>query len=767
MIRRLAMLRCKNELNKFANNNAYASVLLHSTSYFQRKFIRSVSSSSSNTSNNKAVLVDLVGISGKHFTRSECTVCDIQMTTKNNLVQHLISSKHAQQMIPHLNMEDHITECLQNDTRGLTTIINRRNVDLKNNVKNSQLLDAILANNKDDNNNNNKVDLRIDITKMIEKNSNPTANRYQKQKENNSKNRKIGKIRKHEEKDDSLARIFESETEAQVQPSNVVQDHVTEQRVRNVLNLHGKDENNISETLIQLLSTSNPKINQLRNVLEFECKHGTLESIEELLIKNKDICDIIMYTYAIQLCSRNLWWQGCLHIIKMIFNNNELTLTRNLFFYSVIFMCASENDKIIDVFPKCFDIMINDDGIKPDNIILNQLLKGCIQRGTLTLGNRIWQLFDHYNLRKNINSFDLMLQICGNGNDVSRAEEIFSEFNSNNNNNSNKVSEQIIHSFLITLSKCGTLNKFEKYKLSLSKKYGFPKSKQHNYIMLMTAYSRFYNGEKIIETFDEMMNKNIEPNFLSYSLLQSAYFNLQRENYNYNNKDKLDYYYKQVTDIIPQKILTTNEAKMAKKLKNTSKAQTSTNTNTNTPKLPAMMVHKMIRSHLHYYGQNRWYEAFKIIDKLIEDHKIGFWRWEKVYDEWTIDMHSLTIDLAVFGLRYVFVKDQDFILGVKHDLKIVTGVGKHRTGHSRDNDYSLKDCVKYECENWTPKLSLLNTPVHHENEGFVVVNKDDLKMFYDSVNDAKSFVNQTTDTCVKFHQGWTDVDSHSGKIKSL
>ena len=552
-------------------------------------------------------------------------------------------------------------------------------------------------------------------------------------------------------------RCYRKLSQHMLSSENLSTDRVSNQLLESITR---NKENNMSQSnkrgsLTPLERSENKDINRLRDMITFSC--NTKDSIYKVLIDNDKICDISVYNCAIKKCSEKLWWKDCLRIANMVFEKNK---KRSIYFYAILFNAAAVNDKFNDIYPKFYKKMMNDINTKQiteysappstttnnsnnnnnnnntnamSSVVLNSLLKGCVKRGNLETADEIWKLYDKLKIDKNNISFNTIINAYANGNNIRKAEEIFLQCK--------EPSAKTINSFLNGLSKARKYDKFEEYKILVSKKYNFP-TRIEDCNMIMSSYLRFKMPEKSIEIFNQIIakEKKFKPDHLTLGMLQVAYYKMQKKCIRINTDTdeetiKMNEYYKQVTEIIP------NEIKMIG--------------NGGESLLSVSRVDTIIGSILHYYGQNNWHDAWDKIEKVMNEYNYGFWRIEEKSQEWIIDVHLSSIEVVIFGLRYVFVKNRDFIMGLNYDLRILTGRRLHVQGFKKTREYDVKDVVVNEISNWEHGW-LINDDDLNVNDGFLLIRKVDICSFYDDLVNEKKFINQKTDTLKRFVDSWTE-----------
>ena len=264
--------------------------------------------------------------------------------------------------------------------------------------------------------------------------------------------------------------------------------------------------------------------------------------------------------------------------------------------------------------------------------------------------------------------------------------------------------------------------------------YDFP-TRVEDCTLIMSSYLRFCMPQECLNTFDDIFvtRKKFKPHQLTFLMLQVAYYELQKQNI--DNPKKLHEYHKQVTEIIPQK------------MKDVGKND----------RFRTERVDLIIRSMLHVYGQNKWHQAWSLIERLFDEYAHGFWIYDEITEQWGIDIHGLSNEVIVFGLRYVFVKHRDFILSLPYDFRIIVGRKLHTQGHQRSRKHSAKSVVAHEICSWEPTLSMHNVDKTSPKDGFLSIQKVNICSFYANLVDEKQFINQKTDSLQLFVENWSDV----------
>lgn len=228
--------------------------------------------------------VNFVGEFGNHFTQSQCKVCGMKINNTNNLVQHLLSPKHAQNMILLLDVPNHKNVTQQQPSDATNRISetddkynNNSNTRAENVSTHGHAFDHAIADNTNTNNNGGLL-------------PSYTANRVN--------------LKRLE----SIARNKEG--------------NISESNKRGSLNSLGR--------------SSDTRINRLRDKITFRCSN--IESIYKVLNDNRETCDSTVYACAIQKCSERLWWKDCLRIFKMGLENIKQP---NLRVFSILFRCMT------------------------------------------------------------------------------------------------------------------------------------------------------------------------------------------------------------------------------------------------------------------------------------------------------------------------------------------------------------------------------------------------------------------------------------------
>lgn len=644
------------------------------------------------------LLYNFCGEYGKDFVELKCFVCDKTFTSNFELASHLYQMNHVEKVmkLKQFPMNNFVKKQLKSNFDLFGKLLAEQESKLcnMNAVSGTRLQDMVG---------------KLDVTNIV----------YPKHNNNNSG-----------ASSSDNSKLSKKVTKARTADINYhANNHEHTLSAQKKLDGIKCSTQNVSQSnplgvLSKLDRVSDKKVSQILYSINNHCK--TPQSMIDIVEKYKSMNDIRIYTCAIKKCGNQLWWNDCLRIIDMVYDNNKCK--RDIFFYSTLMNSGAQNDRIIDVF-KYYQKMIQD-GIKPNVVILSTLLKGCVSRGNVTLAHKIWRLFDKENVERNSPIFTLMIKTCGNAHDTKMAEYIFKQCKN--------PSQHAFNALLNAFANSKSIAQFEKY-LQLAINSGL-EINQHHCGTVMGAYLKFKQPLKAIETFKKMIGASrLEPQAKQWGMLQFAYFQLQKQYF--NDKNKLDEYYKQVTEIVPSQYHKRAPGEYKNGL-------------------------VMILAILHYFGQTRWIEAVSEIERLVDKNLIdinkSFWNIDKVTKKWQINLHELPVEVAIFALRHVLFKDKHFICQLGHDLWIVTGLGKHRIGYQRGKEYSLKDIIISEIEQWFQSCTVHES----KHKGYITVKRKDIVDFYRKMGKMDGWetrlLNQKTDTCSKFGDNWTDVSQPSG-----
>lgn len=684
---------------------------------------------------NKAtpLLVNFYGEYGKHFTDSQCMVCNKTINRKYNLVQHLQSSNHCKNIISKLDIDKKLEQLFTSNFTALSDSLKKHNQTINTTYTDYQQFWNALTNIGTSNNDTLQIDINLLFPAMTEQDVSSLELKQDEiqTNQNNSDDDEMRNMsvnstdRVSDKKLQEISRtaLHNRQLDINTRNSGDDKDHsdITINKVSKSSTLMSLSPG----SLARLPRGTNRNASKMRDVITFRCK--TIDQIFKALNEHDDLCDITVYSRAIQKCSKQLHWDECLQIANNAFVKNK---QRTIAFYGILFNSAAENDKIIDVYPKYFDKMVNQDKIAPNDVIFNQLLKGCKKRGNIDIAKKIWNMFDEFEIEKDSIAYSSMICVCGKANELEMAEKIFLQCNSPN--------RFIINSFLDAIASCRDLKKFEKYQT-----FAFDNNliiQYKDYRTIMSAYLKFKQPKRALKIFNKMIDNGISQNHLCLDLTQIAYFQLQKKYF--QNQAKLDKCYIQVTQTIPSKMMSINK---------------------NGKKLGFNHVLLIIRSILHYYGQTRWYQSLNLIENVINKHNFSFWLFDKMNKQWVIDLHFIQPEVVTFALRYIFVKNKSFIIHkLNHDIIIVTGKGAHRQGHRKSSGFLASDVVENEIAQWNcgDLLKLKNCA---QKKGRLFIKHSDVVTFFakqiesDKYNQQQQFLNQVTDTCARFSDGWTET----------
>ena len=577
-------------------------------------------------------------------------------------------------------------------------------------------------------------------------------------------------------------------------------------------NVYGKYENkhrewqSITKESIQLCDRINKQCN-------------SADDIYKLLNEKDEFCDINVHIRAMQKCLKKGLWKDCVNIVQMTFEKNK---KRNLLFYTILFKGAANDSNsnsnssgngngtgVNDVFPKYFDLMVNKDKIKPQDFILNQLLRGCIKTADLTLAKDIWTMFDKHDIIKDQMSFGAMITICSKAKNINEAETIFRQCENPNKN--------VIFKFLKCLAndKKKGLKRYGKYTKKALQNENIVWNIQ-DYNLFMVLHLKLGQPLKAVQIFDHYIdnkhshtnnennenheinsnnddsknsknsknkNNNKEETIIdSLVILQTAYFQLQKHVFTnrikVSDKEKeelFDYYHNQVVEIIPYKISAINSTNSINAL----------HSDTNMESINSIVCRVIIRAKLQYYGQCGWYEALDDIEEIMKDYNFSFWIYDKLDNEWKIDLHKLSPEMVVFGLRYVFIKDEKFLSEMEYDLHIITGSGfkkrqrlndvvSNKSNKSNNSNkisiwdrknlnvnmgdiiWNIQDVIIFETRSWqsVKKIRFKYTP--NPEYGYLVIRRKHLAKFYNTFKERRKLLEQKTKTCKTFIKDWTE-----------
>ena len=665
------------------------------------------------------------GIYGSDYTKKECIVCNEYFSKKNQLRYHLHSPQHVQSIIKNSIQLSQLEKDLFNQNIQWIVYLMRYKgpmMRLSNLSKNHEEFATDIAPILDyySENSDNFNTSHVTVSSQSQSQSHSQSH-SQLSSINNTRTVNTTVIHRN------VALIQDAVTKQQ---ENKRQQHQQQQQKRqqrqigNVMN--SREIGIINKNRVRKHPTSYEIADRIS-----KCKN--FEEILAIVNDNKDkkkLHDISRYSAAIQRCSQLGLLSKFELILKMVYTRN---VQRDKFFYAVLFSAFADHNLIENVYPHYYNRMIEKDKLTPTIYQANALLKACKWKGNLRLTNEICQnIIEKYDLEMNQGTYVALMSIYSRIGDYIKVENLLKELMNDSNI---IVSTNVINVAMSVFARIGNIEKLLQYK----KKFEFALD-IYSYNTVITGYLRINDTENALKTYLEAVNKRkLKADRVTYVLLQRTYYKLQILKCDTNKEKKRCF--DMITRDIPIKMNTNGVAididhvvMMMKSLLRLKIVTTNANEKTKLNKFNRLNNNNIYQDGIERgkkragmiekEKQNEIVPKIKIFkiswnnditigifEKWIKEFKFfGHWQAQNDHlkrykDHWAIDLHSCSLIEAIFRLRYIFIKESNFILDSidknGNQLVIITGYGAHKSGKGKFSwSGGIKEVIMKELEEW-------------------------------------------------------------------
>lgn len=478
--------------------------------------------------------------------------------------------------------------------------------------------------------------------------------------------------------------------------------------------IDGKQHKKLSP--LPILNKNN-EFNDIRNKINNECKNiSEIYRILQSPLAKKNNYDHTVYVCSMkkgELISKDYRFSES--IMKLIYDND---IDRNIIVYNEFFKILTKYGKI-QIAMKYLNHMIKIDKINPTIITATILIGACKETSDYLLATKIWNIIiKKYNLLPDCICYTQLISVYTKACKIKLAQYTFNEMLNNNILPNLTCYSSLINGYL----KCNQLENaiklFKFIHLNQTTKYQIT---QAQYIPFISYYLKKNKPFKALKIYDQciklMMNKPyLLKNDETLQYVRSViYVQLIKQGLNDNN-DNNDKDIKEWFHILFQVIPFERES-----IFNLSRSN-------------HRLSHLQLQVMLLLKDENKIIEFFE--NDLLKSSSFGMWKFVKdnEINNWCIDLHLMTFEVAQFILKYIFKYQKQNILNCinnNNSLYILCGKNNHRiirdNKEGKDVENNIKKCVIDLVSKWKPTI---NIEMKQDDEAFIIMDATQIINFY-------------------------------------